>query len=116
MKELAPTKDMLSMSTAEYIIAFQKRLDALDPQVVFDSLGDNTVMLCWESPGVFCHRRAVAQWLESSLGIVIPEFGFDRDAIPTYPHMPEKDSVEAKQLAKQLAKKKPVSYIPTLLS
>ena len=35
------------------------------------------VLLCWEKPGgtsaAFCHRRLVAQWLQSELGHVVSE-------------------------------------------
>lgn len=101
--DLAPTRPMLRMSYPKYIQQFENILAKLDPQAIFDKLGDNAVLLCWESPGVFCHRRAVAQWLELHLQISVPEFGYDRDVIPTYPHMPEKDSPEAKVVALRLA-------------
>ena len=48
-------------------------LDKLDPRVVFDEL-DGAVLLCYEKPGEFCHRRLVATWLETKLGIVVPEY------------------------------------------
>jgi hypothetical protein len=40
-------------------------------------------MLCWEKPGEGCHRRICAEWLETALGIVVPEFGLPReDCLP----------------------------------
>jgi hypothetical protein len=57
-------------------------LSVLDPQKVYDDLGHDTIIVCWESgqAGVphdkqenFCHRHIVAEWLENSLGITIPE-------------------------------------------
>ena len=48
-------------------------LSRLDPQQVYDDLGPDAVMLCWESPGKFCHRRLVAEWLENALSIQINE-------------------------------------------
>jgi hypothetical protein len=101
---LAPTLEMLQMSLADYVPAFDELLCKLDPAELFESLGANAVILCWESPGVFCHRRRVAQWFESELGVIVPEFGFDRAAYPAYPHMAEKGSVEAKRLPRILIK------------
>jgi uncharacterized protein (DUF488 family) len=58
-----------------YTEQYQKLiLNFLDPKKVFEELGADAVLLCWEKPGVFCHRRLVAEWLEKSLGIEIPEF------------------------------------------
>lgn len=48
-------------------------LDKLDPQSVYTDLGPDTILLCWEPPGQFCHRRLVATWLEDALGIKIDE-------------------------------------------
>lgn len=31
------------------------------------------VPVCWEAPGEFCHRRLVAAWLETALGVTVPE-------------------------------------------
>lgn len=48
-------------------------LNHLDPQEVFEELGENAVLLCWEGPNKFCHRRLVAEWLERSLGVKVSE-------------------------------------------
>ena len=48
-------------------------LDKLDPQQVYEELGENAVLLCWEKSG-FCHRFLVARWLEDKLGIEIKEY------------------------------------------
>jgi uncharacterized protein (DUF488 family) len=47
-------------------------LNKLDPQKVYDELNDYT-LLCYEKSGDFCHRRVVADWIERSLGINVPE-------------------------------------------
>ena len=75
---LYPTRKMLKMSIEQYNLLYDEILSKLDPQQVFDELGENSVMLCWEKPGILCHRRRVAEWLEQHLGIVVPELGFDR--------------------------------------
>jgi L-rhamnose isomerase len=52
-------------------------LDKLDPSKVYDqlTLGSHrrVVLLCWEKPGDFCHRRLVAEWFEKHLEIKVPE-------------------------------------------
>lgn len=58
-----------------YIERYNKEvLDRLDPQQVYNDLGRDAVLLCWEPPGQFCHRRLAATWLENELGIIVPEY------------------------------------------
>jgi len=64
---------MMTMDEASYREAYQKILDGLDPQEVFEDLGEDATLLCWEVPGKFCHRRLVAKWLEEHLGVDVPE-------------------------------------------
>ena len=47
-------------------------LSNLDPAKVYADLSD-AILLCWERPGEDCHRRLVAEWIESSLGVKVPE-------------------------------------------
>jgi hypothetical protein len=57
-----------------YIEQYQKEvLDKLDAQKVYEELGKDAVLLCWEAPGKFCHRNLVANWLEQELGISVVE-------------------------------------------
>jgi hypothetical protein len=70
---LAPRREMLKMDEATYRVEYQKILDALDPRKVFEDLGPDAILLCWEAPGKFCHRRLVAGWLESHLEKLVPE-------------------------------------------
>ena len=70
---LAPRRQMLKLDEATYRIEYQKILDNLDPRQVFDDLGEDAILLCWEAPGKFCHRRLVAEWLEEHLGRLVPE-------------------------------------------
>ena len=60
---------------------FQETLSKLDPKEIYDRL-QNYVLLCWEAPGEFCHRRLVAKWLENRLGIEVPEWMPGDDDIP----------------------------------
>jgi hypothetical protein len=71
---LAPRREMLKMDEATYRVEYQKILDNLDPRKVFEDLGGDAILLCWEAHGQFCHRRLVAEWLEAHLGVTVPEF------------------------------------------
>jgi len=55
--------------TKEY---YRMVLDRLDPKQVYNEL-KGYVLLCYEKPGDFCHRRLVADWIEKSIGIEVPE-------------------------------------------
>jgi hypothetical protein len=72
-RALAPRPEMLKMDEATYRAEYQKILDRLDPRKVYEDLGPDAVLLCWEQPGEFCHRRLAAAWLEQHLGNSIPE-------------------------------------------
>ena len=81
---LAPRLDMLPMEEEEYRREYQAILDRLDPRQVYEDLGPDAVLLCWEPPGVFCHRRLAAEWLEERLGVKVPE-------LPPHYHPNQKD-------------------------
>jgi len=75
---LAPTWEIISyykkkndihLYTERYV---EEILFPLDPEQVYQDL-KYSVLLCWESPSKFCHRRLVAKWLEESLNVKIPE-------------------------------------------
>ncbi|MBU4355729.1 MAG: DUF488 domain-containing protein, partial [Proteobacteria bacterium] len=76
-KALAPPRDLIKIMEPERFIPLYRAqvLDKLDPmRVITDLGGDNFVMLCWEAPGEFCHRRVVAAWLRKHTGVLIEEF------------------------------------------
>ena len=71
---LAPRREMLKMDEATYREKYQTILDNLDPWKVYEDLGENSILICWEAPGKFCHRRLVAEWLEADRALCpIPE-------------------------------------------
>lgn len=74
---LAPTWAMVKMQDmAEYTRLYKNNILApLDPFEIYKKL-DNSILLCWEKPGEFCHRRLVAEWLENATGELVAEFGF----------------------------------------
>ena len=75
---LAPAADLLKRAKgglpwADYVEEYKKTvLSRLDPVRVHADLSDS-ILLCWERPGEDCHRRLVAEWIESSLGVKVPE-------------------------------------------
>jgi hypothetical protein len=74
---LAPPRPLIKiMDPATFIPLYKAQvLDKLDPhQVIRDLGGDNFLLLCWEPPGEFCHRRVVAVWMEKTTGIKVEEF------------------------------------------
>jgi uncharacterized protein (DUF488 family) len=57
-----------------YIEQYQKEvLNTLDPKIVFEELGSDAVLLCWEKTDDFCHRYLVAGWIEKNLNIYVGE-------------------------------------------
>lgn len=55
------------------ILYHNKVLARLNPADVYSML-DGKVLLCYEQPGDFCHRRLVAEWFLSELGVMVPEW------------------------------------------
>jgi len=45
-------------------------------QYLVQTYGENVTLLCYEKPGDFCHRRLVADWFETYLGIPVLELKF----------------------------------------
>lgn len=87
--KLAPSQELLQnyrspsacavMNVERYYIEeYNDQLFELNPQTVWDELcaiaGDaEPILLCYEKPGQFCHRRLVAKWFEVELGQVVEE-------------------------------------------
>ncbi len=66
------------MSVDEYEEEYRKdTLARLRARDVYDWIVSNysssAVLLCYEKPGQFCHRRLVAKWFEKELGVYVPE-------------------------------------------
>ena len=93
--DLAPTREMLKMSLDDYNVNFDQILARLDPRKVAEdmaAIASRVALLCWEAPGLCCHRRRVAEWLEQGLGIVVEEIGMARTDTPAYADSPLKES------------------------
>lgn len=74
--KLAPSWDLIKIKDQNIYrrLYYEEVLSKLDPHQVYEDLGGpDAIMLCWESPGKFCHRRIVAEWMGNALGITIDE-------------------------------------------
>lgn len=82
---LAPTWAMLKMERSDYERHFHKILTRLNAEELYATLGNDAVLLCFcKHNKDWCHRRIVAEWFENQLGIIVPEFGFDRSETLPY--------------------------------
>lgn len=79
LRILAPTWDMVNkhkngkINNDTYTRKYKQILKELNAKFVLKSIPSGSILLCWESPGFFCHRRLVAKWIEKETGIVVPE-------------------------------------------
>jgi hypothetical protein len=51
---------------------YETVLSKLNPVDVLRDL-DGKIILCWEKPGVFCHRNLIAEWLIKNTGANVCE-------------------------------------------
>ncbi|MFC1849856.1 hypothetical protein ACFL27_06570 [candidate division CSSED10-310 bacterium] len=56
----------------QYTVEYKKIISSLDVHTVARDL-DGKTLLCWEKPGVFCHRHLVAAWLR--------DFGYQAEEV-----------------------------------
>jgi hypothetical protein len=82
-KKLAPPWEIVKIENEATFrrLYHEMVLSHLNPVHVADDL-EGKVLLCWELPGQFCHRRLVAEWLEKNLLIEVPELDVSKDAAP----------------------------------
>jgi len=78
---LAPKPWILKLKDdpEKYTEEYHKLLQELDPVEIIRWLesiseGKDVVLLCYEKPGQFCHRRLVANWLKETLELEILEY------------------------------------------
>jgi hypothetical protein len=84
---LAPTSNMFQeiksgkINKIEYEHRYREEvLGKLDAGYIYIMLKNN-VLLCWEPPGEFCHRRIIASWIKEELGYDVPEWNLKDDAV-----------------------------------
>jgi hypothetical protein len=89
LMDLAPRRDLFerwitgTIGPNEYTREYRSYLDSLGPEEVMGQLekkstdngGKPLVLLCWCSPGEFCHRRVWADWYLDKTGQEISELG-----------------------------------------
>ncbi len=68
----------------EYIKSYYdirlKNLDAIELlNILHERFGDDIILLCHERVDEFCHRRLIADYIEMSTGIYIPEVSVDEN-------------------------------------
>ena len=78
--KLAPTKALLKKWKDKEIteevyenLYWNETLQHLDPQSVFDELGEDAVLLCYEKSADFCHRHIVTRWFYHFLKVKLTE-------------------------------------------
>jgi len=79
LKLLAPTAEMIHDAENLYIPKYKNILSKLNPSGIVDEIknlsdGKDCILLCYEKPTDFCHRKLVAKWLNDSLQIEVKEF------------------------------------------
>lgn len=52
---------------------FDLVLSKLNSREVYEELGEDAILICWETYGYFCHRRLVAKWFYQELNITVNE-------------------------------------------
>jgi hypothetical protein len=82
-KKLAPPWEIVKIENEATFrrLYHEMVLSHLNPVHVADDL-EGKVLLCWELPGQFCHRRLVAEWLEKNLLIEVPELDAPKATAP----------------------------------
>ena len=95
---------MLKMSREDYDYEFGLILEKLDPEKVYKELlmlgGNDPILLCWEKPNTWCHRRRIAEWLENGLDLEITEYGFERSQVlPYWAPPPKKELIQLELFA-----------------
>ena len=60
--------------TEKYYETVLNVLKPLDVAKQLQQMGDNIVLLCFETPEKFCHRHLVAQWLKEKANLDVREY------------------------------------------
>lgn len=89
LEYLAPKSDMVGKIKKDSANYNQRKytrdyLDILrarnvDPKKLIESLPDGAILLCYESPGEFCHRRILADWIERHTEVTVPEWKNEKE-------------------------------------
>jgi len=89
LKKLAPMKAMINtfnrkkdaymerQYSQRYISLLRSR--NINASTLLSELPEGSILLCYEPPGEFCHRRVLAEWIEYHTGVHIPEWKNDEE-------------------------------------
>lgn len=90
LKLLAPASEIIHYPEDVYTPIYKDQLKKLSPEGIVENInslahGKNCILLCYEKPGEFCHRRIVAKWLKHYLNIEVEEYPIEKkvEIIPT---------------------------------
>jgi len=84
MPKLAPMKAMINtfkrkkdaymerQYSYRYISLLRSR--NINANNLLEEIPDGSILLCYEAPGEFCHRRVLADWIEHHTGVHIQEW------------------------------------------
>jgi uncharacterized protein YeaO (DUF488 family) len=80
-KRLAPKANMLKMPKEKFDPLYDEILSELNPCQFVENLekisgGRDVALLCFEKPGDYCHRTAVADWISENTGLKVYEYGY----------------------------------------
>lgn len=89
LPELAPTWYLVGgykvgdIGEKEYVSIYLEILQdrKLTPEKILDIIPNDSILLCYESPSDFCHRRVLAEWVTLKTGFVIPEWKNDKEVL-----------------------------------
>jgi len=67
--------------TVNYINLIKSRRSSgkLSAEMIYYLLPENSILLCYESPNEFCHRRILAEWIKIETGFIIPEWKNEKE-------------------------------------
>jgi len=77
-KPLQPPKQLVmdykngKITSKQYTIKYKDQLNKLNPFKIYQDL-ENSILLCWEPPGQFCHRHIVADYIYHTTGFSVEE-------------------------------------------
>ena len=82
LPELYPPWRLLKKQPKAYTIAYNNILKNINPFIIKKKLKNivkreksgGVVLVCWELPSNFSHRKLVALWLKKFTGIIVKEF------------------------------------------
>lgn len=63
--------------TKKYLALLHQR--KITPEVALKIIPEDAILLCYESPGEFCHRRILAEWLITHTGVRFDEWMAEKD-------------------------------------